>query len=415
MSQRIFIQATSDTSIVHEDTITYILTRGTNTYDFTGNDWSVSDNETYIVGAEILIDEDDPIDNAVAKPVQCSDYIYVGQPPVIDFSDSGIILGNTPPNDYPGKNTLPLIMSKISEDDWPPEWNREYGYDCDDDGYCARIPATGFQGPHKDWLICKFTGATFANPVVEFCEMGPRWNEHGHRHEFYIQYEGEDFNYLQALQNEAHEVHIPHDHPILPASFSTYSIELPNSIEPTDVIHFAWRYFNDFREDSEYDIWRIDHIVFYEKDLIFPYLLGDANMAFVPGIWPPQRLGGDVTYLVNYFGGGSVPECFMHNPTAASTQYLWASADVNGDCNVWGSDVTKLKLFFSDGDSLSYCIDYPPLWLDPADCPTERPDVWPGCVTPPPNLSGNTIVIPTTLDKKYIENREVINNQKGNK
>jgi hypothetical protein len=69
----------------------------------------------------------------------------------------------------------------------------------------------------------------------------------------------------------------------------------------------------------------------------YEYLPGDVNM--YGGTWPPAAIGGDVTYLVNFFRG---------LPTSYSCLLdgFWCSADANGDCNVIGSDVTKLVNVF---------------------------------------------------------------------
>ena len=100
----------------------------------------------------------------------------------------------------------------------------------------------------------------------------------------------------------------------------------------------------------------------------YAYLPGDANMA--AGIWPPVVVGGDVTYLVNYFRG-LVPHCKLGG--------FYAAADVNGTCSVNGSDVTKLVNYFRGMGDKEYCPDYEPLWLSPADVPTEAPAGWPNC------------------------------------
>ncbi|MCP4581982.1 MAG: hypothetical protein GY839_10210 [candidate division Zixibacteria bacterium] len=111
----------------------------------------------------------------------------------------------------------------------------------------------------------------------------------------------------------------------------------------------------------------------------FNYLPGDVNM--YNGVWPPHAIGGDVTYLVNYFR--SIPSsqaCLMHNPTAViAPVYFWASADANGDCLVIGSDVTRLVNYFRGLTELSHCPDYPPAWLTPDDLPGEAPAGWPNC------------------------------------
>ena len=118
----------------------------------------------------------------------------------------------------------------------------------------------------------------------------------------------------------------------------------------------------------------------------YSYLTGDANM--YNGIWPPQVIGSDVTYLVSYFRGAQgVEPCNLDG--------LWCSADVNGDCSVIGSDVTRLVSYFRGNVSLLCCPDYEPLWLSPDDIPDSAPDGWPGCETPV--LSGE-LVIPKTTD-----------------
>ncbi|MCP4581780.1 MAG: M20/M25/M40 family metallo-hydrolase [candidate division Zixibacteria bacterium] len=117
----------------------------------------------------------------------------------------------------------------------------------------------------------------------------------------------------------------------------------------------------------------------------YPYLTGDVNM--YNGNWPPTVIGGDVTYLVNFFRGveASVP-CLITG--------FWASADANGDCNVIGSDVTKLVSYFRGMTTLSYCDDYEPLWPTPDDLPVEAPDGWPNCDVAP--LTAR--VIPSVTD-----------------
>ncbi len=102
----------------------------------------------------------------------------------------------------------------------------------------------------------------------------------------------------------------------------------------------------------------------------YAYLPGDVNM--YDGTWPPSVVGGDVTYLVNFFRDApSSVACLMDG--------FWASADINGDCNVIGGDVTKLVNFFRDQGNISYCPNYEPLWLSPADLPPVAPAGWPNC------------------------------------
>ncbi|MCP4582303.1 MAG: hypothetical protein GY839_11875 [candidate division Zixibacteria bacterium] len=103
------------------------------------------------------------------------------------------------------------------------------------------------------------------------------------------------------------------------------------------------------------------------------YLPGDVNMA--NGAWPPMVIGGDVTYLVNYFRGmESSPPCRFDG--------FWCSADANGDCRVIGSDVTKLVTYFRGLTSLSYCTDFEPAWHDPSELPPSAPSGWPNCDEP---------------------------------
>jgi hypothetical protein len=100
------------------------------------------------------------------------------------------------------------------------------------------------------------------------------------------------------------------------------------------------------------------------------YLMGDVNM--YNGAWPPLVVGGDVTYLVNYF---------RNLPTSSPCLLagFWASADANGDCQIIGSDVTRIVNYFKGSGDLSYCPDNPPIWLDPDDMPVEAPEGWPNC------------------------------------
>ena len=102
----------------------------------------------------------------------------------------------------------------------------------------------------------------------------------------------------------------------------------------------------------------------------YKYLPGDVNMYV--GDWPPAARSGDVTYLVNFFRGLS----YSHD---CKLDGFWASADINGDCDVIGSDVTKLINYLRGQTQLSYCPNYPPSWFAPADFPEEPPAGWPGC------------------------------------
>jgi hypothetical protein len=102
------------------------------------------------------------------------------------------------------------------------------------------------------------------------------------------------------------------------------------------------------------------------------YLPGDANMGV--GSWPPQVIGGDVTYMVGYFRGINA-SCLVSG--------FYCSADVNADCQVIGSDVTRLVTYFRGLADIEPCDDYPPAWPTTEDLPGEAPSGWPNCETPP--------------------------------
>lgn len=115
----------------------------------------------------------------------------------------------------------------------------------------------------------------------------------------------------------------------------------------------------------------------------YQYLSGDVNMAL--GIWPPATLGGDVTFLVNYFKGSPFAvSCLLNNPSAGNP-YFWAPADANGDCNIMGSDVVKMVNYFRGATTLETCDDYePPCWLSTSEAEADgEPVGWPNCETPP--------------------------------
>ncbi|MCP4581781.1 MAG: hypothetical protein GY839_09185 [candidate division Zixibacteria bacterium] len=102
------------------------------------------------------------------------------------------------------------------------------------------------------------------------------------------------------------------------------------------------------------------------------YLPGDVNMA--NGAWPPMVIGGDVTFLVNYFRG-------MPSSEPCPLSGFWCSSDANGDCLVIGSDVTKLVNYFRGTTGLSWCGDYEPQWHEPGELPPDAPAGWPNCET----------------------------------
>lgn len=102
----------------------------------------------------------------------------------------------------------------------------------------------------------------------------------------------------------------------------------------------------------------------------FAYLAGDANM-FI-GAWPPQIIGSDVTYLVNFFRGTQgIESCLLGG--------FWGSADANGDCNIIGSDVTRLVNYFRGIGDILYCQEFPPCWIISEDLPDQMPVGWPHC------------------------------------
>ena len=142
------------------------------------------------------------------------------------------------------------------------------------------------------------------------------------------------------------------------------------------------------------------------------YLAGDANMAneYVDignPLTGPWRVGGDVTFLVNYFDitSGNQP-CLMHNPNNADSYpggpvngYYFASADATGEGLVTGGDVSRLVAYFGGTAEIKwYGWDkpdpenyYPPLWLNnrgsgleqPVPPLEELPEGWPNCQAPP--------------------------------
>ncbi|MCP4581484.1 MAG: BACON domain-containing protein [candidate division Zixibacteria bacterium] len=134
------------------------------------------------------------------------------------------------------------------------------------------------------------------------------------------------------------------------------------------------------------------NIEFYSNDMLYPvvsipvtlehpnecipgyeYIPGDCNMS--NGLWPVTVVGGDVTYLVNYF---------IQMNDGCKIDGFFMSADVNGDCLVIGSDVTRMVNYFRMTGDIEYCADYEPLWPTPEDCPVDPPDGWPNCDPPPP-------------------------------
>ncbi|MCP4583017.1 MAG: hypothetical protein GY839_15520 [candidate division Zixibacteria bacterium] len=111
-----------------------------------------------------------------------------------------------------------------------------------------------------------------------------------------------------------------------------------------------------------------------EQNSGYAYFPGDVNM--YNGNWPPQVIGGDVTYLVNFFRG-------MESSIPCELAGYWASSDANGDCNVIGSDVTRLVTYFRGQNEILSCQDFPPLWQTTEDLPAEAPGGWPNCESDP--------------------------------
>jgi len=102
----------------------------------------------------------------------------------------------------------------------------------------------------------------------------------------------------------------------------------------------------------------------------YEYLPGDINMNL--GIWPPLVIGGDVTYLSHYFMGMANPPCLIDG--------FWASADVNGDCVIMGSDNVKLVRYMKGLDVISWCPDYEPIWQTQSKAQNAgEPVGWPNC------------------------------------
>ena len=146
------------------------------------------------------------------------------------------------------------------------------------------------------------------------------------------------------------------------------------------------------------------------------YLAGDANMynEYVDVGNPltgPWRVGGDVTFLVNYFDitSGNQP-CLLYNPHNADSYpggpvngYYYASADATGEGLVTGGDVSRLVAYFGGTAEIKwYGWDkpdpenyYQPMWLNnrgsgleqPVPPLEELPEGWPNCQEPAAAIS----------------------------
>ncbi|MCD6162072.1 MAG: dockerin type I repeat-containing protein [candidate division Zixibacteria bacterium] len=368
----IFIQDIASENIVYADTIPQMLSRGTNTYFFT-IDWLAASAGNYRAGAEVLADLDDPKNNAIGKNIRITDDIYHGIPPVEDFGGAGLGL-----NYSPGKPDfvadLPNMFTKNNNDDEnDPEWDIDTLHSSDtNDNNCVHMPGNNYFGPHDDWLIFgPLTGVEMTNPAIRFKELEQDWySSPDNRHEFYVMHKS-DFDIETALEDGAIDFHTPSNHDI--GMWEPYTIFLPGSLELDDTTYFAWRYIgSNNRTPGTFDIWRVDYIEWFDSQAgdTYEYLPGDVNMHL--GTWPPVIWGSDVTYLVNYFTGKitSVP-CFLDG--------FWASADVNGYCDLTGGDVTRLVNYFKGTGNIEFCIDFYPAWPVPDSLPPTEPDGWPNC------------------------------------
>ncbi len=152
------------------------------------------------------------------------------------------------------------------------------------------------------------------------------------------------------------------------------SVEVGQRIDGlTGVVRWRWGYWRvQPRSNDDFDT----GLNCEEGGDNYEYLPGDANMYAVTA-WPPNVIGADVTYLVNYFRGISTP-CLLDG--------FYASADANGDCSVIGADVTYLVQYFRGANTLKYCgddvgdeEDYTPEWTTPEELPATAPAGWPNC------------------------------------
>ena len=156
----------------------------------------------------------------------------------------------------------------------------------------------------------------------------------------------------------------------------------------------------------------------FELPAVFAYLTGDANMSneiVDPGnqLTGPWRVGGDVTFLVNYFDitSGNQP-CLVYNPNNTDNYpggpvdgYFFASADATGEGLVTGGDVSRLVAYFGGTAQIKwYGWDkpdpenyYQPMWLNnrgsgleqPVPPLEDLPDGWPNCQVEPRPASQN--------------------------
>lgn len=96
------------------------------------------------------------------------------------------------------------------------------------------------------------------------------------------------------------------------------------------------------------------------------------------GHWPPVVNSDDATYLKNFIQGyPSSHPCLKVGPS----YNLWASADVNGDCQVDVDDLYYLNAYLlGQTPSSSFCPDFEPVWPTPPPVwPPNPPPDWPDC------------------------------------
>ena len=58
---------------------------------------------------------------------------------------------------------------------------------------------------------------------------------------------------------------------------------------------------------------------------------------------------------------------------------FYASGDVNGDCRIMGSDVTRFINYFKGKNNIKICLHYPTYWLNNDSIPEQIPSGWPNC------------------------------------
>lgn len=137
-----------------------------------------------------------------------------------------------------------------------------------------------------------------------------------------------------------------------------------------------------------------DYVCYVDSIEVISYcadaVAGDAN-------GDGSVLGGDVTFLVNYFQGSVTPPDSCMCPD----NFLYHAADANGDCSVLGGDVTYLVNYFKGGSAPEFCTDCPTsskLLSDKEIIPTQSYD------------SNSSAISKTVLDsnKSNIDNKKQI-------